>query len=80
MKEHNILLYVENLNAKVCGHFEYKIAGDKSNEVHKIEIKEFYLDLLKGQCLIKNHTFKDFWQNVEDVQNQLANNVNLTVQ
>ena len=48
MKEHNILLYVENLNAKVSGHFEYKILGEKTNEVHKIEIKEFVLDLLKG--------------------------------
>jgi hypothetical protein len=48
MKEHNILLYVENLKATVSGHFEYTIVGDKLNKTHKIQIKEFKLDLLHG--------------------------------
>lgn len=49
-KEHNILLYVENLGAKVTGYIEYKDLGDKNpeSENKKVNIKEFNLDLLKG--------------------------------
>jgi hypothetical protein len=40
----------------------------------KINIKEFNLDLLEGQCLVKNHTFKEFWQSVEDFERELLEN------
>jgi hypothetical protein len=48
MKEHNILLYVENLKATVTGHFEYSVIGEKPDKTHIIQIKEFKLDILHG--------------------------------
>lgn len=42
--EHNILLYVENLKAKVEGHLEY-IYLDSPNNKHIIELGEFNLDI-----------------------------------
>jgi len=45
-KEHNILLYVENLGAKVTGYVEYTVLATQENL--KINIKEFNLDLLEG--------------------------------
>jgi len=71
-KEHNILLYVENLGAKVTGDVEYQVIS--TGETCKINIKEFQLDLLEGQCLVKNHTFKEFWQSVEDFERELLEN------
>lgn len=56
--EHNVLIYVENLGAKVIGHVEYYKAKGNDKDVKKIEIKEFYLNLTKGQKLIKNAYFK----------------------
>ena len=49
-REHNILLYVENLGAKVSGYIEYKDLNDKNPDAEnkKVDIKEFYLDLMKG--------------------------------
>lgn len=59
--EHNVLIYVENLNAKVTGYVEYYKAKGSDKDIQKIEIKEFYLNLIKGQKLIKNAYFKQFW-------------------
>lgn len=75
-REHNILLYVENLGAKVTGYIEYKDLNNKNPEAEnkKVDIKEFYLDLMKGQSLVKNHTFKEFWQSVEDFERELLEN------
>ena len=49
-KEHNILLYVENLKAKVTGYVEYQkvIPGVEKPTLQRINIKEFYLDLHHG--------------------------------
>ena len=38
----------------------------------KFELKPFLLDLYKGQKLIKNHTFKEFWKAVEDFENMIS--------
>lgn len=66
--EHNILLYVENLKAKVMGHLEYSTLA-KPDEILKVEIKEFFLDIgRKEQHIIKNHTFKEFWNSVKEVE------------
>lgn len=61
MAHHNTLLYVENLGAKVTGVIEYtkfQPNGEPGEEVFTLPIKEFYLDLVDGQKLIKNHNFK----------------------
>ena len=61
MAHHNTLLYVENLGAKVTGVIEYtkfQQNGEPGEEVFTLPIKEFYLDLVDGQKLIKNHNFK----------------------
>jgi hypothetical protein len=42
--EHNILLYTENLKARVRGHLEY-IRLDEPGKILTIPIHEFYLDL-----------------------------------
>ena len=81
-KEHNILLYVENLKAKVTGYVEYVYVIPQENEesVHKINIKEFQLDLNEGQFIVKNHTFKEFWNSVAEVEEMLKSNHNMTTQ
>lgn len=61
VREHNILLYVEYLKATVNGYVEYIVEGQDKNDIKKLTIKQFELDLHHGQCLIKNHTFKEFW-------------------
>lgn len=70
------MLYVENLGAKVTGYVEYKYVSEKDPSIplHKITLKDFTLDLLKGQSLVKNHTFKEFWQSVEDFERELREN------
>jgi hypothetical protein len=63
-----VLIYVENLGAKVTGYVEYVKINSKDKKSYKIEVKEFYLDLIKGQKLIKNHYFKEFWQTVSEYE------------
>lgn len=36
-------------------------------------MKEFELDLLEGQELVKNHTFKEFWESVDTIVEQQRN-------
>jgi hypothetical protein len=56
------------LKAKVVGFVEYVVVDDKKQEMKKINIKDFELDLLKGQEIVKNHTFTDFWDSVADIE------------
>ena len=78
--EHNILLYTEELKAKVKGHLEY-CRVDKPNQLLTVPIPEFLLDLgYKGQHIIKNHTFKEFWKAVDEVEEILKVNPSITVQ
>lgn len=80
-KEHNILLYVANLKAKVTGYIEYTTQNaDKNAPLKKINIKEFYLDLLEGQNIIKNHTFLEFWNSVAEIEDLIRTDNNLTTQ
>ena len=65
-KEFNILLYIENLNANVTGFISYKIKGQ--DEFKKLHFNQFVLDLPKGQKLIKNFTFKEFWDAVSVIE------------
>ena len=58
-RESNVLLYVENLGAQVNGYLKYHYEGDA--EVRQIKINKFNLDLPKGQYLIPNQLFKEFW-------------------
>lgn len=61
---HNVLLYVENLGAKVTGVIEYQklnANGDLIEEVFQLQVNEFVLDLNEGEELIKNFNFKEFW-------------------
>ena len=74
---HNILLYVENLGAKVNGVIEYTKYDDKGNpgdKVFKLEVKPFHLDLVDGQELIKNHNFKEFWKFYAEYEQRVLNN------
>lgn len=78
--EHNILLYIENLKAKVSGFLEYSLL-DNPEVVKKIPINTFYLDIgREDQHIIKNHTFKDFWNSVAEVEEMLKNDSTISVQ
>jgi len=81
-KEHNILLYVEYLKAKVSGCIEYVELGPNADKtVKKINLEQFDLDLQKGQFFIKNKTFKEFWESVAEMEERMKNGqVSLTVQ
>ena len=75
--EHNVLLYIENFGTKVTGTLEYLTEKDKKEgTTSTIEIGEFYLDLQKGQKLVKNHTFTDFWKAAEEYEQQRADGDN----
>jgi len=74
---HNILLYVENLGAIVNGTIEYtkyKPDGSPGDEMFKLNIKEFCLDLVDDQKLIKNHNFKEFWKFYAEYEQRVLNN------
>ena len=73
------MLYIENLKAKVTGHLEYFTLKDPK-QVQKVEIKPFILDIgRKEEHIIKNHTFKEFWDSVAEVEEQLKNNSNISI-
>jgi len=82
-KEHNILLYVANLKAKVTGYVEYqKVGAEKPQmnaKMNRLNVKEFYLDLHKGQSIIKNHIFLEFWNSVSEIEELIRTDNNLTI-
>lgn len=51
-------------SAEVSGYFEYK--KPDSETIYKFELKPFLLDFYKGQKLVKNLSFKEFWQAVDE--------------
>lgn len=58
---------------------EYSPADDDTI-THKIEIKEFFLDIgNKNQYITENHTFQEFWNSVKEVEDLLRNNTHITV-
>jgi hypothetical protein len=74
---HNILLYVENLGAKVNGVIEYTKFdknGEAGEEIFTLNVKDFKLDLVDSQELIKNHNFKEFWKFYAEYEQRLLNN------
>lgn len=78
--EHNILLYVENLKAEVSGQLQYSTIEDPE-VVHTVKINKFILDIgLKDQHIIKNHTFKEFWNYIDDVEQMIRMDPNISVQ
>ena len=67
--EHNVLLYIEHFGTEVFGTLEYVTEKDKKEgTTSKMDINKFHLELIKGQKLVKNHTFKDFWQKAEEYE------------
>jgi len=71
----NILLYVENLGARVSGTLEYDEVDTQTNQKteKKLEINEFFLDLTEGNELIKNHSFVKFWSKFEELEQRMQN-------
>ena len=68
----DIMIYVENLGARIRGFVEY-IETDKdsdADQVKKLPIHDFYLDLAEKEELIKNHTFKVFWEKFDSLSKQ----------
>ena len=65
-EEHDVLLYTQNLGAKVHGYVEYRVEGKPQKK--RLLISEFELDLPKGQQLVRNTTFTKFWETIEEIQ------------
>jgi len=67
--DYDIMIYVENLGSKVTGSLNYI---DNAGTVREMAINDFYLDLYEGQELVKNLTFKKFWDTFEEKKEEAS--------